>query len=82
MANPVPHDPWQKEKERLGLRIRTLRQERGWSQDTFAHLAGLNRSYPHKVESGSVDVRFSTLLRIAQVLELTVAELLADAPSK
>lgn len=66
--------------KRLGERIRRLREARGWSQDTFAHLAGLNRAYPYKIESGKVDLRYSTLRKIAHVLETTVAEVVrADA---
>lgn len=61
-------------RKRLGERIRQLREARGWSQDTFAHLAGLNRAYPHKIETGKVDIRYSTLLRVAHVLGLNVAD--------
>lgn len=64
----------QEQQERLGERIRQLREQKGWSQDTFAHLTGLNRSYPHKIETGKVDVRYSTLLRITQVFELSLSE--------
>ncbi|PTA66337.1 helix-turn-helix domain-containing protein [Deinococcus arcticus] len=61
-------------RRRLGERIRQLREARGWSQDTFAHLAGLNRAYPHKIETGKVDLRYSTLVRVAHVLNITVAD--------
>jgi transcriptional regulator with XRE-family HTH domain len=66
----------QQRQQQLGQRIRQLREARGWSQDTFAHLAGLNRAYPHKIERAKVDLRFSTLLRIAAVFELSVDQLL------
>lgn len=63
---------------RLGRRIRHLREQRGWSQDTFAHLSGLNRAYPHKIEAAKVDVRFSTLVRIAYVFKMSVADMLSE----
>lgn len=78
----LPHDQegLAEELKRLGERIRRLREARGWSQDTFAHLAGLNRAYPYKIETGKVDLRYSTLQKIAHVLGTTVAEVVrADA---
>ncbi|MFB9995157.1 helix-turn-helix domain-containing protein [Deinococcus oregonensis] len=60
----------------LGERIKQLREGRGWSQDTFAHLAGLNRAYPHRLETAKVDMRFTTLLKIARVFGLSPTELL------
>lgn len=62
----------------LGNRIRQLRDEREWSQDAFAHLAGLGRSYPNKIEVGKIDVQFSTLARIAHTLGVSLSELLSD----
>jgi DNA-binding XRE family transcriptional regulator len=61
---------------KLGERVRALRLERGWSQDTFAHLVGLNRAYPNKIEKGKIDVRFSTIVRMAKIFELPVDQLL------
>lgn len=78
MAQTASADGPSPQQRRLGTRIRALREEKGWSQDTFAHLTGLNRSYPHKIEIGAVDVRFSTLLRMAQALGITVCELVQD----
>lgn len=65
-------------QRQLGARVRALREARGWSQDTFAHLAGLHRAYPHRIEAAKVDVRYSTLVRLARVLEVTVADLVGD----
>ena len=62
-------------QRKLGERIRQLRLDRGWSQDTFAHLVGLNRAYPNKIEKAKIDLRFSTLARMARVFEISVAEL-------
>lgn len=60
----------------LGQCIKQLREERGWSQDTFAHLAGLNRAYPHRLETAKVDMRLTTLMKVARVFGLSPAELL------
>lgn len=81
MGAALPEDALLAERQRLGAHIRALRERRGWSQDTLAHLTGLNRSYPHKIEAGLVDLRHSTLLRLAHALDLTLAELVtAEEP--
>lgn len=82
MTQPVRHREidFEEHRRRLGQRIRALREDRRWSQDTFAQLTGMNRAYPHRIETGQVDVRYSTLLRIAQEFGMPVSELLADAP--
>lgn len=56
--------------------VRQLREAREWSQDTLAHLSGLHRAYPHKIETGQVDPRLSTLARPADVFGIGLAELL------
>ena len=62
-------------QQKLGERIKQLRHARGWSQDTFAHLVGLNRAYPNKIEKAKIDLRFSTIARIAKIFEIPVDEL-------
>lgn len=63
-------------QQQLGLKILQLRETRGWSQDTLAHLVGMGRSYPYRVESGQVDMRLSTLARLAHAFSLPITELL------
>ena len=50
---------------KLGKRVRTLRKDRGWTQEELAHRSGLNRSYMSDVERGKSDVSLSTLQKIA-----------------
>ena len=66
-------------QQRVGLQVRQLRRERGWSQDTLAHLTHMHRSYPNQIEKGKVDLRLSTLEKLAQVFEMTPADLLSGA---
>ncbi|MBZ9752667.1 helix-turn-helix transcriptional regulator [Deinococcus sp. HMF7604] len=60
----------------VGQRIRQLREQQGWSQDTLAHLTGMHRAYPHRIETGQVDVRISTLAKLAEVFGLSLPDLL------
>ncbi|WP_075835612.1 helix-turn-helix domain-containing protein [Deinococcus marmoris] len=82
-SGPLDDSQRQERLEKLGQRIKQLREERRWSQDTFAHLAGMNRAYPNKIEKAKIDVRYTTLVRIAHVFGMTVGELLTfdNAPS-
>ncbi|MVN88512.1 helix-turn-helix domain-containing protein [Deinococcus sp. HMF7620] len=82
MGQPLSPDALDRHQQHLGARIRALRTARGWSQDTLAHQAGLNRSYPHKIEVGLIDLRYSTLLRLAAAFELSPAELLTFPPDE
>jgi transcriptional regulator with XRE-family HTH domain len=61
---------------KFGKRIRTLRLDRGWTQEELAHRTGLNRSYMSEVERGKSDVSLSTMQKIAKTLGISLAELL------
>lgn len=63
-------------QQRLGQRIRYLREKKGWTQDTLAHLAGLHRAYPYRIENGLVDLRVSTLRKLSTVFEIPLRELI------
>jgi transcriptional regulator with XRE-family HTH domain len=56
-------------------RIRHLRESRNISQEAFAEAAGMDRAGYGRIERGQVDVRLSTIARIAEALELPMADL-------
>jgi len=60
----------------LGRRIRSLRTDRRWTQQILADHAELTRESVSAIENGRFDPTFSTLKRMAQALDLTLAELL------
>jgi transcriptional regulator with XRE-family HTH domain len=62
---------------RLGVRIRELRTRRGWSQEAFADVAGVHRTYMGHLERGEKNVSFLSILRVASALGVTLSELLA-----
>jgi transcriptional regulator with XRE-family HTH domain len=62
---------------RLGIRIRELRTQRGWSQEAFADVAGVHRTYMGHLERGEKNVSFLSILRVANALGITLSELLA-----
>lgn len=61
----------------FGIRIKAIRQSRGWSQNDLAGRCRISRDLLGVVERGHQNFRLATLLSIAKGLETTVAELLA-----
>ena len=66
-------------KEAFGLTIRRLRKERGKAQEALAHEAGLSLTSLARIETGRQEVRFGTILRLAEALEMKGQELVAHA---
>ena len=62
--------------ERFGQRVRELRKEQGYSQESFAAACELDRTYIGGIERGERNVALRNLEAIAQTLGLTLAELL------
>ena len=61
----------------LGGRIRAERQKKPWlTQKAFAKACGMHPSAMGEIERGTANIRLSNLLRIAQKLKITVADLL------
>jgi len=62
-------------QRQLGERIRKMRARKGWSQEEFADIAGLHRTYIGAVERGEKNLTVSTLLTLAKTLDTSVAQL-------
>ena len=60
----------------LGNNIRRLRRADHLSQEQFAELCGLHRTYVGAIERGERNVTISTLEVIAKALNVSVPELL------
>ena len=59
-------------RDRIGLRVVTLRKMRGWSQQEMANRAGLQRTHVGRIETGRYAVTLETLQAIAEALDMTV----------
>jgi transcriptional regulator with XRE-family HTH domain len=66
----------------LGQAIRARRKERGFSQESLAHAAHVDRSHMGKIERGERNVTILNVVRICAVLECPVSELLLLAETK
>ena len=62
---------------RLAMRIKTLRADRGMTQEALAHKSGVSRQYIARLEIGRHDPSLSTLAKLAKALRVTVGELVA-----
>lgn len=62
----------------FGARVREVRVGHGWSQEDFAHRADLDRTYISGIERGRRNPTLDIIHRLAQALEVRVADLLED----
>jgi transcriptional regulator with XRE-family HTH domain len=60
----------------LGKRVHDLRVAKKWSQEEFAHVSGLHRTYIGQIERGEKNVSFGNLLKVSGVLGVTMSEIL------
>ena len=59
----------------FAIRIKTLRIERGYSQEKFALKIGMDRTYYASVEAGKRNIALKNIKKIADGLEVSLEEL-------
>ncbi len=62
-------------KERIGVRIKELRQQTGLSQEKFALKIAMDRTYYASVENGKRNISIVNLEKIANGLGVSLSEL-------
>ena len=65
-------------KDKIGLRIRQLRQEQNLSQEAFADVCELDRTYISSIEKGRRNVSIVNLEKIANALNINLSTLFND----
>lgn len=60
----------------FGERVRARRKALGWSQETLAEKAGLDRTYIGRCEAGKQNATLKTIYSLAEVLGVEATELL------
>jgi transcriptional regulator with XRE-family HTH domain len=63
-------------RKRLGSNIRRLRTERGLSQEAFADLASIHRTYVSDIERGARNPTVTIVQRLGDALGVQAADLL------
>jgi transcriptional regulator with XRE-family HTH domain len=67
--------------QEFGRRVRAARERLGISQEKFAFVCGLHRTYPGAVERGEVNPTLYTVARLATGLGVDLSELVSGLPS-
>ncbi len=63
----------------LGRAVRELRERQGVSQEELANRSRLHRTYVGGIERGERNPSFTSLLRLAKVLDVETSELVAHS---
>jgi transcriptional regulator with XRE-family HTH domain len=61
----------------LGRRVRELRAKKEWSQEEFADITGVHRTWMGAVERGERNLSFHNLVLISKALGISLSTLLA-----
>jgi transcriptional regulator with XRE-family HTH domain len=69
-------------RTRFGIRVRQLRTERGWSQEQFADLCCLHRTYIGSIERGEQNISLVNIEKVAVTLGVSLADLFAPFADK
>lgn len=63
---------------RFGEAVRRYRQMRQISQEDFAEMCGLHRTYISDIELGKRNVSLENIEKIANALDMTISELFVE----
>jgi transcriptional regulator with XRE-family HTH domain len=63
---------------KFGNRVRELRKAKGLSQEAFASLCGLDRTYISGIERGVRNISLNNLFVLAKALQISVSELMQE----
>lgn len=66
-------------RARLGVNVRRLRAEKGWSQEEYADRAGIHRTYVSDIERGRRNPTVTVVEKLAKPLGVRAGRLLEDA---
>ncbi len=64
--------------DKIGNRIRELRNQMGLSQEKFAQKIGMDRTYFASVESGKRNISIVNIEKIANGLNVSLSDLFKD----
>ncbi len=64
--------------EKFGKKVALLRKQKGISQEKFALMIGIDRTYYSSIENGKHSISLEKIYTIAQGLNITLEELFKD----
>jgi transcriptional regulator with XRE-family HTH domain len=66
----------------FGKKVRQLREAKSWSQELFAEVSGLHRTYISGIERGTRNPTLTVIWQIADALEVPPGELFSREKTK
>lgn len=78
---------WMKDKfiadfKNVGNNVKRFRKEKGWTQHELATHCSVNREKISRIENGTKDYMYSTLLEVCKALEIDVSEVVSKTSDK
>ncbi|MBP9865916.1 MAG: helix-turn-helix transcriptional regulator [Candidatus Omnitrophica bacterium] len=74
--------PAGEEERKFGLVVRKLREQKGFTQESYADHLGIDRSYAGRIERGEASVTLHKIGLIAKSFGMSTWELLKEVDSK
>lgn len=68
-------------EETFGIVVRRLREKKGHSQEGFAEIAGVHRTYISSIELGKVQVSIVVAQKLADALETPLSKIWKEVES-
>lgn len=62
-------------KKRFGLRVKQLRESKGFSQNDLASICNLEKTSISRIEGGRTNITLKTSIILSQALEVKIMEL-------
>lgn len=62
--------------QRIGRRVRRMREEQGLGKAEFALMVGISRPYLNRIENGTANVTVKMLVRVAAGLDVSAIDLM------
>ncbi len=63
-------------RQRIGLNVRKLRHDKGWSQEDYADRVGIHRTYVSDIERGARNPTATVIEKLAKPLNVAPGRLL------
>jgi len=65
-------------KSKFGNKVREIRKSKGLSQESFAGLADIDRTYIADIENGKRNVSIIIVEKIAKAFKISISDLFSD----
>lgn len=65
-------------RKQFGKKLREIRTEKGYSQESLADAAGMHRTYVGSIERGEQNISLDNIHKLAKALGIKVRELFVE----